>query len=271
MRIFSVTAVMLTYIGVVLLAACGGGASHVPDPNASNAVGKTSTTSTTSTTGASGAQDRSQDRAQARLQLAARAAAAQDRHLAATYRLLSGDRSARTVSVVLATDGTWRVDVARGALGGTADISVTRTGDGLYQCALPSAGQPAAGCVRVAGPNGRLTARHDPRVQHVFTDWLAVLTDKKAPLAVSPALAPDGVRGACYSVESSSVSLPAPLDLGVYCFDQDGTVTGAVLAFGTLVLDGTPGPAPSSVSLPGPVVDGNPLPTASPPRRPDDP
>jgi hypothetical protein len=236
--------------------------------------------------------------AEARAQLAARAAAAQDRRMVASYRLLTPGEAERTVSVTLATDGTWRVDVARGALGGTTDVSVVRTKDGLYQCAPAStdsstdastddsstnastdssAGAPtdpstpaltgqsaAAGCVRVAGPNGRLRPAHDPRVEHVFTDWLAVLTDQRAALAVSPAKPIKGVRGACFSVESSSASLTAPLDLGIYCYDQDGTLTGAALGFGTLVLDGTPGEPPATVSLPGPVVGGRPVPMASP-------
>jgi hypothetical protein len=201
----------------------------------------------------------------ARAQLAARAAAAQDRRMVATYRLSTPDLPDRTVSVTLATDGTWRVDVAGGALGGTTDVAVARTKDGLYQCAMPPAGQPVAtGCVRVAGPDGRLKRQYDPRVEHAFTDWPVVLTDHRAPLAVSSAKAIKGVRGACFSVESASASLAAPLDLGVYCFDQDGTLTGAALGLGTLVLDGAPGPAPASVSLPGPVVSGGPLPTASP-------
>jgi hypothetical protein len=197
----------------------------------------------------------------ARAQLAARAAAAQDRRMVATYRLSTPHLPDRTVSVTLATDGTWRVDVARGALGGTTDVAVAKVKDGLYQCALPATGQPVtAGCVRVSG----LKSHYDPRVEHAFTDWLSVLTDPRAAIAVSSAKAIKGVRGACFSVESSSASLAAPLDLGVYCFDQDGTLTGAALGLGTLVLDGTPRPAPDSVSLPGPVVSGSPLPTASP-------
>lgn len=189
--------------------------------------------------------------------------------MSAAYRLSVHDSPEQSVSVTLAADGTWRVDVAGGALGGTADVSVTRTTNGLYQCSLPSTDTATGtGCVRVAGPDGDIGRKYDPRVQHAFTDWLGVLTDQKAALAVSAAPAAKGVRGACFSVESSSASLTPPLDLGVYCFDQDGTLTAATLSFGTLVLEGTPGPAPASVSLPGPVIDGDPLPTAAPPRSP---
>jgi hypothetical protein len=198
--------------------------------------------------------------AQARAQLAARAAAAQDRHMVATYRLSRRGEPDRAVRVTLATDRSWRVDVEGGALGGAADVSVTLIRDGLYQCGL---GDPA-GCVRVGDRAARLDPAHDPRVEHVFADWLSVLTDQRAALAVSPARPAEGVRGSCYAVESSSASLAAPLDLGVYCFDETGTLTGATLGFGTLALDGEPGPAPATVSLPGPVVSGDPLPTAAP-------
>ena len=203
---------------------------------------------------------------EARAQLAARAAAAKDRRLVAVYTLSSANRADRTVVVTRATDGSWRVDVPGGALGGTADTSVARTRDGLFQCALSAIDDLAVpACVRVAGVNGRLPARFDPRVQHVFTDWLEVLTDRRAALAVSRARQLPGVRGACFSVESNSASLAAPLDVGIYCYATDGTLTGARLGFGTLVLAGTPTPPPPAVTLPGPTVDRAPLPMTSPP------
>jgi hypothetical protein len=260
--------------------------------------------------------------APARDQLAALAAAAQDRHVAAQYTLSTGEGPDRAVAVTRATDGTWRVDIPGGALGGTADVSIARTGDGLFQCALAlpppleptgqpkdptgqptdqagqptdqagqptdqagqptdptgqatdQAGQPAGAppdlpsgptCVRVAGPDGMLPGFVDPRVQHPFTDWLGVLTDRRAPLSVSTVEAPAGVGGACFAVESTSASLSAPLDVGVYCFDPAGTLTGARLGLGNLVLAGPPAPGPPTVTLAGPVVAGSPLGVAAPP------
>jgi hypothetical protein len=240
------TCVTAACAGTLALAGCGG-----KPPVASAAAGSATAAPTAPT--------------QARAQLAARAAAAQDRRMVATYRLSKPEQPDRTVRVTLATDRTWRVDVSGGALGGTADVSVARTKEGLYQCALPSVDQVVqAGCVRVGGPDARLASAYDPRVQHAFTDSLTVLTDQRAALAVSPARPANGLVGACYSVESSSASLAAPLDLGVYCYAEDGTLTGATLGFGTLVLDGSPGAAPATVALPGPVVNGDPLPTATP-------
>ncbi|HEX7745216.1 MAG TPA: hypothetical protein VF462_08155 [Micromonosporaceae bacterium] len=222
-------------------------------------------------------------------QLAALAAAGQDRHFAATYTLSTADRPARTVTVTRAADGSWRVDIPGGALGGAADVSVARTPDGLFQCGLaqridapsgptdaptdapvgpPDGAAPPVGgptCVRVADPDGVLPAAADPRVQRPFTDWLDVLTDRRAPLSVSATKAPPGVRGACFAVDSTSASLTAPLEPGVYCFGSDGTLTGARLGLGTLVLAGGPAVAPPTVTLPGPVVPGAPLGMAAPP------
>jgi hypothetical protein len=202
--------------------------------------------------------------ASAREQLAALAAAGQDRHFAATYTLSTADHPDRMVTVTRAGDGTWRVDIPGGALGGAADVSVARTADGLYQCAsTPSLGGPT--CVRVTDPDGELPSAVDPRVQRPFTDWLTVLTNRQAPLSVSPADPPPGATGSCFAVESTSASLSAPLEVGVYCFGPDGTLTGARLGLGTLVLAGAAAAAPPTVTLPGPVVAGEPLGIMAPP------
>lgn len=203
---------------------------------------------------------------EARAQLAALAAAAEDRHLVASYTLTVDDRPNRTVVVTHAGDRTWRVDIPGGALSGTADISIIQTASGVFQCALQSPLRPEpTTCVRVASPNGRIASGIDPRVQHLFTDWRGVLIDRQAPLAVSTSRPLPGTRGTCFSVDSTSASLAAPLDVGIYCYDQDGTLTGARVAFGTLVLAGTPSPAPPTVTLPGPAVDGEPLGITAPP------
>ncbi|MCX4389000.1 hypothetical protein OG777_18990 [Micromonospora peucetia] len=201
----------------------------------------------------------------ARDELAALAAAAQDRHLVASYTLRTPGSPDRTILVTSANDGSWRVDVPGGALGGTVDVSFAVTADGLFQCALPSAARPEpATCVRLGDPDEAVPRRLDPRVQHPFTDWLGVLTDRRAPLAVSPAQPPPGASGACYSVETTSASINAPLDVGIYCYGPDGTPTAVRTAVGTLIIAGTPAPAPATVQLAGPVVDAEPLGTASP-------
>ncbi|MFG1896442.1 hypothetical protein ACGFIP_20775 [Micromonospora zamorensis] len=203
----------------------------------------------------------------ARDELAALAAAAQDRHLVAQYVYSRTGQPDRTIVFTSANDGSWRVDVPGGALGGAADVSMAATADGLFQCALPSAGRPeSASCVRLGDRDDAIPRRSDPRIQHPLTDWLDVLTDRRAPLAVAPASAPEGVTGTCYSVESTSASLNAPLDVGIYCYDRDGTPTGVRTGAGTLRLAAPPGPAPATVQLAGPVVvDRDPLDTAAPP------
>ncbi|WP_323373579.1 hypothetical protein, partial [Plantactinospora alkalitolerans] len=202
---------------------------------------------------------------EARDQLAALAAAAQDRRLVAGYTLSTEGQPDRSISVTKATDGSWRVDIPGGALGGTADVSMAQTGAGTFQCSLPSAGQPGSpGCVRVADPGQSLDAGIDPRMQHPFTDWPEVLTDRQAPLAISTTTLP-GARGTCFAVESTSASVSPPLDSGIYCYAPDGTLTAARLPAGTLTLTGTPTAPPATVSLPGPLVDREPLRIAAPP------
>jgi hypothetical protein len=205
------------------------------------------------TTGQSGAPGRPDD---PRTSLAARAAAAQDLHQVASYRLRTPDRPERTVTMTSAKDGTWRLDVPGQALGGAVDIALVSTSAGLYQCALPD-----AGCVRVS----RVSSSFDPKLQHVFTDWLAVFMDRDAALAVSLADPLPGTQGTCFAVDSSAVSVKAPLDAGIFCYADNGTLTGARTSVGTLSLIGTPTAGPDSVTLPGAVKDGQPLPNASPP------
>lgn len=202
--------------------------------------------------------------ASARADLAARAAAARDLTGISVYALDRPDGVDGPVMVVRAADGAWRVDVPGGALGGTVDVAIAATAGSQFQCALPPR-EP--GCVRV----DRLTLDLDPRVQHVFTDWPDVFTDRAAPLAVAAAPPLPEVGGECYSVEPSTASLVPPVDAGVYCYQPDGILTGARLALGTLTLVSTDPAAPALVELPGPVVATDPLPTTAPPPSPSPP
>ena len=65
-----------------------------------------------------------------------------------------------------------------------------------------------------------------------------------------------------------------PLDPGIYCFDSDGTLTGAQLPLGTITLIGSDPATPDTVTLPGPVVEESPpslvapSPTATPSETP---
>src|SRR5437773_2629271 len=131
--------------------------------------------------------------AEPRTRLAGLAAAAHDRRYLAVYALTSPNRTARSVTVTMAVDGSWRVDVPGGALGGTADVVIASTKDGLYQCASPplatgpGAGRTAGpfGCVRLADAKAKIPARYDPRVQHPFTDWIAPLIDRDTALSIA--------------------------------------------------------------------------------------
>ena len=205
----------------------------------------------------------------ARLQVAGLAAAAKDRAFSALYTLTGGGREPRTVVATRAADGSWRVDVPGGALGGTADVSIAQLGEGIYSCALtsPTVAAPSM-CVQVAKAEGRVPRKWDPRVQHPFSDWIEVLIDRQTPIAVSASPPLPDAQGSCFSVESISAALDAPMDIGIYCFAPDGLLTAARTGFGTLLLQGPPSPAPPSVSLAGPVVAGEPLGMATPPPPP---
>lgn len=233
----------------VLLAGCGDGDPPPVEPPA---------TSPPPVTGAA-----------VRAELAARAAAASDLVGVRLYRVSSPDLPDREMVVVRAADGSWRVDLTGGAWSGTLDIAMIGIGGQLYHCTLPTPPQPTR-CVAVSG----LTEETDPRVHHLFSDWLDVLRDRSAPVAVSGAPVPEGVGGQCFSVQPSAASLVPPLDPGIYCFDSDGTLTGAQLPLGTITLIGSDPATPDTVTLPGPVVEESPpslvapSPTATPSETP---
>jgi hypothetical protein len=201
--------------------------------------------------------------------LAGLAAAAKDQRYVATYTLSSPNRPNRTVTVAFAIDGTWVVAIPGGALSGLADVAMYHSGT-TYQCLLgPAAGTTGArpdlgpltpSCAAIA----ELTAATDPLVHHIFTDWIDALLDRATALSVAASALP-GASGSCYSVESTSTALAPPVDPGIYCYGDDGILTGARLGFGTIVLAGTVEAAPPSVALPAPVVARPPLPVTAPP------
>jgi hypothetical protein len=195
-----------------------------------------------------------------RADLARRVAAAKDRRFTAAYAW-TGNGAPRTVTVTLAADGTWRVDIPGGAEGGRAGVSLVGRAEGVYQCST-------SGCVRVARAAGTVPAGVDPKVHHPFTDWPAVLADPKAALSVTAAGPLPGVTGTCFSVEPTTVSIAPPIDPGIFCYGDDGMPTGVRTRFGTLALAGPPAPPPATAELAGPVSNGAPLSTSAPPAPP---
>lgn len=197
-----------------------------------------------------------------RAAMVAMVALAKDRHYTASYLWKSGGRE-RTLTVLLAEDGTWRVDVPGGALGGGADVSILWTAQGFFQCVLSGGPQQ---CVRIAAATGAVPDGADPRVQHLFTDWLDVLLDRNAPLSIDTDDKPKDARGACFSVESNAVVLSPPISTGLYCFAEDGTLTAANVYFGSIRIVGDPLPAAPTATLPAEVSEGAPLGTRTPPK-----
>jgi hypothetical protein len=209
------------------------------------------------------------DPGDARAQLAALAALAQDHRFAALYHFDADGRPARNVVATVADDGTWRVDIAGGALGGTTDVAIVSLPNGVFQCSLASATNPVnSTCVRAADPGKRLPGDSDPKVERVFRQWLTVFTDRQAALSVSPALPLPGSQGSCFSVDSISASMNAPVDVGIYCYADNGLLTAAKVDFGTITIAGAPVAPPATVELPGPIVDGEPMGLDSPSPQP---
>jgi hypothetical protein len=200
----------------------------------------------------------------ARADLAARAALALDKAYAGLYTMTSDGRTQNVVATIGA-DGTWQVDIAGGALGGSADVSVVSVKTGVYQCTLGSSTNPITPtCVRLADPGKRVPKAYDPKVERLFRQWLTVFTDRQSALAVAEVQPLTGAQGSCFSVDSISASLRAPVDIGIYCYAADGVLTAARVDFGVLKLVNQVA-GPPTVQLPGAEVPGPAMGTASPP------
>ncbi|MEU7907977.1 hypothetical protein [Actinoplanes sp. NPDC049118] len=205
----------------------------------------------------------------ARIQLAARAAAAEDRRFVALYTLEVEGQAPRSVLATVAADGTWRVDIPSGALGGTADVSIAQTAAGVFQCAIPSATNPVTpACVRVADRGKRVPKKYDPKIERVFRQWLPVFTDRQSALSVTAAAPLKGSSGSCFSIDTISTSLSAPVDVGIYCYAADGLLTAARVKFGRLTISSTAAAPPPTIDLPGPVSAGEPMGMTAPPPPP---
>lgn len=123
---------------------------------------------------------------------------------------------------------------------------------------------PAPVCVKVAAAGKPVPKKYDPVFEHIFTDWLAVMLDRTAPISVFPASRLAHSTGACYSVESSSASLAPVIDSGIFCFTPDGTLTAAKIGAGTLTISGPAVTAPPTTTLPAPISAGPAAPTKAP-------
>jgi hypothetical protein len=123
---------------------------------------------------------------------------------------------------------------------------------------------PAPVCVKVAAAGKPVPKRYDPVFEHIFTDWLAVMLDRTAPISVFPASPLAHSTGSCYSVESSSASLAPVIDSGIFCFTADGTLAAAKIGAGTLTISGSTVAAPPTTTLPAPITAGPAAPTKAP-------
>jgi hypothetical protein len=204
----------------------------------------------------------------ARADLAGRAALALDKPYAALYSLDDGDGQARDVVATSAADGSWRVDVSRGVQGGTTDVSIVSLAAGVYQCTVATAANPITpACTKVAAKGKRVPKKYSPKVERLFRPALTVFTDRESALAVTKVKPLEGAKGSCYSVDSISASLDAPVDVGIYCYAEDGVLTAARIGLGVLKMVSQVA-GPPTVPLPGPDTGAAPMTTATPPPPP---
>ena len=127
------------------------------------------------------------------------------------------------------SDGSWRVDIPGGALGGTRrhrdrrDTAVTSTS---ARCRGPPAAEPC----RASAVGRELTPEVDPRVQHLFTTGREVLTDRaRRSRCPTPHRRTGSARGACFSRASpraASLARAAGRRRST-ATTADGTLTGA--------------------------------------------
>jgi hypothetical protein len=203
--------------------------------------------------------------------LAGLAAVAKDKRYVATYTLTAPDRPNRTVTVAFATDGTWVVAIPAGALSGLADVAMYGSPAGLFQCVLG----PAAGTVGARPDLGpltptcaalpSLTAATDPRVQHVFTDWIDPLVDRATALSVAPRPRCPTPRAAVTRWSRIRPRWLHRLDPGVYCYSAEGLLTAAKVGFGSLAPSRVRSPRLHRASpMPAPTVDRAPVPVTAP-------
>jgi hypothetical protein len=225
------------------VAACGGESTATPGPSQSASLPPAGTND-----GPDGRED-----------LAALAALAQDKAYAALYTFDDSNGRERNVVATVGADGTWRVDVGGGALGGTTDVSIVSIAAGVYQCTVASATNPVTPtCVKLAAAGKPVPDQYDPQVERLFRQWLPVFTDPQSALSVTEVAPLDGAQGTCFSIDSIAASLAAPVDIGIYCYTPDGLLTAARVDFGLLRLV-SQAAGPATVPLPGPEVPGPPM------------
>jgi len=206
------------------------------------------------------------DTPDSRADLIARATLAQDKAYAALYTLTEDDNGRQhNVVATIGADGTWRVDVSHAMLGETADVSIVSTAAGVFQCTVSSPSNPTTpSCVRVADPGKKVAKNYSPQVERLFRQWLPVFTDRQSALSVTEVAPLDGAQGTCFSIDSIAASIKAPVDIGIYCYAEDGVLTAARVDFGRLKLVSQVA-GPATVPLPGPVAPGPAMTTDSPP------
>lgn len=151
---------------------------------------------------------------------------------------------------VLRTPSGYRFELATGAGKTARRAMLIRTTAGTVSCTVVPT--PVT-CLKVAGPGKGLPAVFDAGLQHVFSDYLVLLSRVGADYTVTEAIA-GSAGGQCFDV--SPVASPAPtgaVAAGTYCFGPDGVPTRVTYPSGSLVLLAR-GPAPKAKDFVPPVA-----------------
>lgn len=151
---------------------------------------------------------------------------------------------------VLRTPNGYRFELATGTGKTARRAMLIRTTGGTVSCTVVPA--PVT-CLRVAGPGKGVPAVFDAGLQHVFSDYLVLLSRVGSDYRVTQALS-GSTSGQCFDV--AAVASPAPagaVAAGTYCFDPDGVPTRVSYASGSLVLTAR-GAAPQAKDFVPPVT-----------------
>lgn len=206
-------------VGALLLAACTDGSPEAePTPTVSPSASPSTDAATT---------------------LARLAATSAKSSYSASYTV-TGAHPGR--AYLVRTPNGYRFELATGTGTTARRAMLIRTTAGTVSCTVVP--KPVT-CLKVAGPGKGVPAVFDAGLQHVFSDYLVLLSRGGPAYTVTDAL-PGSGGGQCFDVALAASPAPAgAVAAGTYCFDPDGVPTRVTYPSGSLVLLAR-GPAPTA-------------------------
>ncbi|MDX6275469.1 MAG: hypothetical protein QOJ92_2679 [Frankiales bacterium] len=148
---------------------------------------------------------------------------------------------------IFRTRNGFRFELTTGKPGNRRKAVLIRTPSGSVSCTI--APTPMT-CLLVALGNKPVPPLFDAGLQHVFSDYLVVLSKPSTAVRVSAAVAESPQDGACFRVAPTKA--PLVVATGTYCIAPDGVVTRVIYPSGQVVLSSR-GPAPRAANFVPPV------------------